>query len=199
MNIDRIEIFTYDSNKNKIFTLNIQDFKENLYYLQNPMMFAALCKALHHHKLFTASTILTNNKNISIYDWICNAVSNDRCEKFSEKLYWILHDLHDFPECMHPECHNKLNSNQYNTIAKGYDSYCSIKCKNSSPIIRLKRQTTYAAKSAKQKQIEIEKRLATYNKHKAEDPEFVKRQQEKSIATRKKNHGEDYTGRQKCR
>lgn len=63
---------------------------------------------------------------------------------------------------------------------------------------REKAKQTNNSKSSEQRQKEIDKRLATYNKHKEEDPEFIKRIQEKSINTRKKNNGEDYTGRRKC-
>jgi len=45
----------------------------------------------------------------------------------------------------------------------------------------------------------VQKYQETLRKHKEADPDFVKRKVEKSIATRKKNHGEDYTGRAKCK
>ena len=58
---------------------------------------------------------------------------------------------------------------------------------------------THANKSDDAKKEEIEKRRTTYFQHKAEDPEFAAKIQEKSVATRKKNHGDDYTGRAKCK
>ena len=63
---------------------------------------------------------------------------------------------------------------------------------------REKAKQTNASKSVEQKKKEAEKRLATFNRHKDEDPDFIRRIQEKSVTTRKKNNGEDYTGRKKC-
>lgn len=62
-----------------------------------------------------------------------------------------------------------------------------------------KQKITNSQKSSEQKQIEINKRLETLNKHKAEDLDFVSKIVAKSIETRKKNNGEDYTGRNKCK
>lgn len=58
---------------------------------------------------------------------------------------------------------------------------------------------TNANKSAEEK-VEINrKQQESIRKHKETDPLFAKQILEKSIATRKRNHGEDYTGRAKCK
>ena len=140
--------------------------------------------------------ILIQHENHNLYSWIQNEIKQLQSNSLSEKVFWILNDMHDFPIC--DTCCKKLNSDHFRGIRRGYVKYCSLKCKSSSPKIKQKIKQKNNSKSIEQKQIEINKRLATYNRHKAEDPEFVKRKQEKSVATRKKNHGEDYTGRKKC-
>lgn len=56
-----------------------------------------------------------------------------------------------------------------------------------------------AAKAEEEKQAIVEKRIATMRKRAEEDPKFKAKIQANSVATRKKNHGEDYTGREKCK
>lgn len=63
---------------------------------------------------------------------------------------------------------------------------------------RAKAAETNAKKTPEQKRAEVEKRLETRRRHLQEDPSLKDRALQKSIAMRKKNHGEDYTGRSKC-
>lgn len=62
-----------------------------------------------------------------------------------------------------------------------------------------KAKQTMDAKPAEEKDEIKRKRLATYNRHKQEDPNFVANKEAKSKATRIKNNGPDYTGRAKCK
>lgn len=161
-------------------------------------MFTKLCMMINHNRITAISRILLAPSQKLMYDWICSLTSDVSGDKISERLYWILNDIHEYPKCKHPDCNNYVNSNQYKSIAFGYYSYCSPECRCSSPIISSKRKLTNSLKTSSQIQEEKDKRLTTFNRHKAEDPDFLRKIQEKSIATRKHNHGEDYTGRKKC-
>jgi len=63
---------------------------------------------------------------------------------------------------------------------------------------RKKARETNSKKSPEQRLAEIERGLATRRKHLEEDPTLKDKILQKSIETRKKNNGEDYTGRAKC-
>lgn len=184
--------------ENQILHIVIDDFSSNSYYIKNPQMFTKLCMMINHNRITAISRILLAPSQKLMYDWICSITSDVNGDKISERLYWILNDIHEYPKCKHPDCNNYVNSNQYKSIAFGYYSYCSYECKCSSPIISSKRKLTNSLKTSSQIQEEKNKRLAIFNRHKAEDPDFLRKIQEKSIATRKHNHGEDYTGRKKC-
>jgi len=161
-------------------------------------MFNELCKIIDNNRITAIARMLLAPSRKYMYDWIALVTPTISDGKIAERLHWILGNVHRYPKCAHPDCKCDVNSDQFISISIGYAPYCSHKCMQSSPIIAEKRRMTNNAKSYEQKQMEIAKRIATYNKHKEEDPEFVKRKQEKSVATRKKNHGEDYTGRKKC-
>ena len=64
---------------------------------------------------------------------------------------------------------------------------------------RDKARKTQNSKSIEQKHAEVERRLSTRQRHAAEDPSFIERTVVKSIETRKRNNGDDYTGRNRCR
>lgn len=64
---------------------------------------------------------------------------------------------------------------------------------------REKAAETNSKKTLEQIKAEIKKRLETKRKHLKEDPSFKEKIIQKSVETRKKNNGEDYTGRAKWR
>ena len=47
---------------------------------------------------------------------------------FRTKLYWIVHDLTDFPRCKNPECNKPLEWKNIDSVARGYCDYCSYSC-----------------------------------------------------------------------
>lgn len=188
--------FIINDGKRNIFNLNIKDFTNNSYYKENPMLFKQLCEVLNGRALFSCTI---KKSYVELYKWIQNVTSKLQYNaRFTEHIYWILTDRHEYPKCKNPKCNKTMNSSNFKRISRGYDQYCSQQCISSAPEVLAKIRYTNSLKTDKQKQAQIDKYRATYNKHKEEDPDFVKRKQEKSVATRKRNHGEDYTGRKKC-
>jgi hypothetical protein len=47
-------------------------------------------------------------------------------DRLHEIIYWVLHDLHDFPHCKN--CSIRLSSKSFINIKSGYREVCSIKC-----------------------------------------------------------------------
>ena len=83
--------------------------------------------------------------------------------KFSMKVYWVLHDIHEFPKCENPDCPNRITK-PIISIPQGYFElpnkyrYCSIKCRCAHD------ETWKKAHSGPQKPETVQKRLATNNK-----------------------------------
>lgn len=59
--------------------------------------------------------------------------------KLATKVYWILHNLTDFPKC--PQCGDSINKNVKN-VKLGYSKYCSNKCAAMAPAVRNKAKHT---------------------------------------------------------
>lgn len=183
---------------NGIFTLNCNDYIDNTYYKQNPQMFCLMCDLLNNRKLFNAAQILTTSNRSSLSNWIYSITSKLHDCKFTERLYWILNDMHEFPKCQCPQCNKLLCSYHFVRISFGYIQYCSKECQSKSPFPYIKAKMTNSLKTNQEKRAIVEKSLATKKRHAEEDPTYKERVLQKSIATRKQNHGEDYTGRKKC-
>ena len=56
---------------------------------------------------------------------------------FYEKLYWYVHNINNYPLC--PICHKRVN---FISFSKGYYKYCSLKCSNNSPEVKIKKNNT---------------------------------------------------------
>ena len=56
---------------------------------------------------------------------------------FIEKLYWYVHNINNYPLC--PICHKRVN---FIGFSKGYYKYCSLKCSNNSPEVKIKKNNT---------------------------------------------------------
>ena len=83
--------------------------------------------------------------------------------KFSMKVYWVLHDIHEFPKCENPDCPNRITKSII-SIPQGYFElpnryrYCSIECRCAHD------ENWKKAHSGPQKPETVQRRLATNNK-----------------------------------
>ena len=73
------------------------------------------------------------------YAYIDNRYKQLNGHKFSEKCYWLMHDMNDFPRC--PICQKSIFG--YQNIIKGYLETCSSKCGNKNKIIKHIREPQY--------------------------------------------------------
>ncbi len=185
--------------KNGIFVIDYNDYVDNSYYQQDPQMFMLLCKILNSKKLHSCSRTLILKKHCKLLNWIYVMTPKLYDCKLTERLFWILNDIHDFPRCLNPQCKHSLNSSNFKCLSIGYIQYCSVKCRTSSPFPYAKAKITASLRSEEQNKAIVEKTLATKRRHAEEDPTYKDRILQKSIETRKKNNGEDYTGRKKCK
>lgn len=130
------------------FTLNLNDYANNSYYQQNPLLFVQLKSLLDGHTISSIGKILNTSKNQHIVQTILNFTSKLLSDRsISERLYWILHDLHDFPICQNPNCINncvKLCDIKYfKGFVKGYQKHCCNRCAQFNPeTTQTKRDTT---------------------------------------------------------
>ena len=62
--------------------------------------------------------------------------------KLQTKIYWILHDIHDFPKCHCEGCHNVITRNVVSAIAgySGTGLFCSNSCAQKSQMHKDKMQ-----------------------------------------------------------
>ena len=83
--------------------------------------------------------------------------------KFSMKVYWVLHDIHEFPKCENPDCSNRITK-PIISIPQGYFEfpnryrYCSIECRCAHD------ENWKITHSGPQKPETVQKRIATNNK-----------------------------------
>lgn len=114
------------------------DIHNNVYFCNDSEKFEELQKLIEEHK-DSYPTILKKSKSY-LGSWINDQLSvlNDPFYKFSTKCYWILHGLTQFPICNN--CGKPFSHK--NVGLKGYPSYCSSKCSNSSSLVKQKKIET---------------------------------------------------------
>lgn len=163
--------------KNNFVNIALEDYHSNSYYAQHPELFAELQRILNGHITISISKTLNMAEHKDIKELMIQLTPNMPVEGHSlnERLYWILHDMHDFPTCQTPDCINngaKLdNSRKYfKGITVGYSKHCCNKCAQFDP------KTTQA------------KKATTLKKH--GDPNY--RNTEKSRQTFTQNFGVDH-------
>ena len=68
-----------------------------------------------------------------IYQYIDSRFLKLAGHKFTEKCYWILNELFDFPKC--PVCGNDIKG--FINSVKGYNPCCSYSCGNKWKLIKI--------------------------------------------------------------
>ncbi len=61
-------------------------------------------------------------------EWKTSTHLSDPFYTFRTKLYWIVHDLTDFPRCKNPECNKPLEWKNIDSVPRGYCDYCCNSC-----------------------------------------------------------------------
>ena len=61
-------------------------------------------------------------------EWRTSKFLSDPFYTFRTKLYWVVHDLTDFPRCQNPECGNPLEWKNIDSVPRGYPKYCCNSC-----------------------------------------------------------------------
>ena len=110
--------------------------------------------------------------------------------KFSMKVYWVLHDIHDFPKCENPSCQNEITK-PIISIPQGYFEfpnryrYCSIKCRCAHD------ENWKKSHSGPQKPETIQRRLVTNNeKYGGNAPSCSSKVVDKMKSTKEQRYGD---------
>lgn len=110
--------------------------------------------------------------------------------KFAMKVYWVLHDIHEFPKCENPDCPNRITK-PILSIPQGYfefpDRYrfCSIKCRCNSD------KHWKETHSGPQKAETVQRRIATNNeKYGGNAPACSKEVVKKMMDTKEERYGD---------
>ena len=150
--------------------INIDDYVDNSYFKQCPQLFEALKKIIDGHITCSISKTLNMECNRQIKELIIELtpiIPLDR--SLNERIYWILHDLHDFPLCVNPNCingHMKLDRQQYfKGFTKGYQKHCCNKCAQFDPKTTQTKKDTTLAKHGNPNYRNPQKTKQTYLKH----------------------------------
>ena len=97
------------------------------------------------------------------YEYITNNYSDEL--KFTEKLYWYYHNIHEKPTCC--ECHK--NTTRFISFFEGYAQFCSSKCVRTSSSLHKKMKDTilkkYGVENVSQSQEIKEKKKQTLKEH----------------------------------
>lgn len=137
----------YNSKVNKVH-INIDDYKDNSYYKQYPQLFEKLKALLDGHITCSISRTLNMQCNAQLKNLIISITPLIPLDKsLNERIYWILHDLHDFPICANPNCingHLKLNGHShFKGFTRGYQNHCCNRCAQFDPkTTQTKKDTT---------------------------------------------------------
>ena len=111
-----------------------------------------------------------------VWNYICFRYAQLSGHKMPEKVYWFIHSLHDFPKCQ--TCGKPIVV--FRNAAIGYSTYCDGCCYN-DPQHR-------------------HKISQSWQKHKSEDPNFIRQKTQKGIDTRIKNgHNPNWNNREKAK
>ena len=119
--------------------------------------------------------------------------------KFSMKVYWVLHDIHEFPKCENPNCSNRITK-PIISIPQGYFEfpnryrYCSIECRCAHD------ENWKITHSGPQKPETVQKRIATNNKkYGGNAPACSKSVVDKMKSTKKERYGDSgFTNHEKA-
>ena len=168
--------------------IEIKDKENNVYYKNNPEYFDELLE-LYNTNIKGAAVALRYSKKY-LLNWIYE-VTKDKLAKNNNatRIFWIFHNITDYPKCANSNCQNRITSNVYR-VSCGYNPYgkydgltrcCSITCLN----------------KCEEHNKEI---WQTYHFHKASDKDFLKKRNEKTKSTKKKLYGnENYVNVEKCK
>lgn len=123
-------------------------------------------------------------------EWKTSTHLSDPFYTFRTKLYWIVHDLTDFPRCK--ECGKPLEHKNIDSVSRGYCDYCSNACAQSSKEVLEKRKTNYRqlhGVDCWQQLPEARERLRQIWKNKTQ--EEIDERTRKTKATLKERHGDE--------
>lgn len=109
---------------------------------------------------------------------------------FRTKLYWIVHDLTDFPKCKY--CGSPLEHKNIDSVPRGYCDYCSNSCAQSADETKKKIENTCMERHGVQypsasEQSKRKVRLAWKNKTKEE----IEARTQKTKHTLKSRYGDE--------
>lgn len=150
----------------KIEKLEIPNKITNSYYKSNPQQFDILFDIVSNN-LRKYTIILRSNKYFRTLVWIYvqTQMLDDIDATLKTRIYWIFHDIHDYPICKNPNCSHKLGEIQ--NIADGYNKgYCSNHCAQTDLEQIAIRQLNYEHKHGKgiacpQKRLDVRKKISS--------------------------------------
>lgn len=96
------------------------------------------------------SNILNHNKKFNdLKEWIIDKTKKlDQTRSLTERIFWILNGLEDFPKCKNTKCNMPLtNKKSFRGLILGYKCYCSKHCANSDQIQIAKSKETRLMKN----------------------------------------------------
>lgn len=132
------------------------------------------------------------SNNRKLYDLIIQYTSHIENLSFRERIYLYINKLPNIPKC--PNCNNNVNFQD--SLKRGYNKYCSIKCLNQSTEHKEKCKKTFFKKYGVESHNQLEfiknKKIKSYiKKYGVDNPMKLNIFKEKIKHTLLKNHGVD--------
>ena len=136
--------------------INIKDIENNIYYKNNPQYFLELKELIENNPMTYVGMLKANGRKkylkshpnyIPPYkhlkEWIDTLLKDTKISKhkYSEKCYWIFHNMKDFNKCQNINCHKYAT--RFHNIMFGYSKHCSSNvCVSKDPIIVKQKEQT---------------------------------------------------------
>ena len=147
------------------FNFNNLDYIKNSYYLQNKELFIKLINVLNGKCISSIFKILNKSENKDILIFLKNSTEKmSESYSLSNRVFWIVNDIHDFPHCKIESCNKKLILPRYFKQFK-YQDHCCNKCAQNDNKIKQKIKNTTFERHGNKNYRNIKKSKQTCFKH----------------------------------
>lgn len=123
-----------------------QDYSHNSYRQINSQMFDRLICILDGKNL--CGNILQTKRDSELIQWLINVTPKlDNRYSISNRIYWVLNDMHDFLRCLNPSCPvsgGKIldNPRYFKSFVRGYQTHCCNRCAQLDPATTVRKKVT---------------------------------------------------------
>lgn len=91
------------------------------------------------------SNIINHSSELAkLKNWIIQSTPKlDSSRSLTERIYWIINGIQDFPRCQNKKCNQHLTDlKSFRGLNLGYKKFCCKKCSNSDPLVRSKNKAS---------------------------------------------------------